>query len=246
VVKAPSILAVALVAALAGPATALPLFFTGPSNYGTSQAEVNSSISMDPAIGLLDLDATQFDFSLAGGASLPNPTCADAPGDPSCLDLTVVLPPSVSVDLSPNPSPSDPTRATSAWQITNTSGFALDVAYLVFVTSFGALSGDPALVGIDPVGSQNYSVIGFDAGVLGRINYAAIALGAMGIGATREISVNYAIADELIPGEDMNLLLPVLNIQAVVSPAIIPEPGTFSLFALGVLGLAAKRRRTCT
>jgi hypothetical protein len=247
-------LGIVAAALFAGTASASPLYFTGPTfgplNFGTLSGEVATAQAADSNLDVLNIDNPlpglgMVSLSLAGSSLLPNPTCAASPADPTCLDLSVDIPPSLPVIESSNPSKADPTLATSTWDVTNTSGFALDAAFLIFVSSPGALSADSTLVGLEPVTADGYTVITFDDGFFGEIFYAAIDLGPMGLGETTQVSVHYVVADDLIPAGGLDFFLPELNTQAIVVPASVPEPGVLSLFAMGLAGLATIRRQKC-
>ena len=235
----------------AGSATATPLYFTGPLGVGTTAAEVTAAMADDAGLVLLDLDNPLpglgvVGFSGAGGTSVAFPDCADDPSNLNCIALRVEIPPLTLPLSAASSDPSvTPTEGTSIWTVTNSTGLDLAGAFLIFSWTLGADSGDPSLVGLEPESSDDYVLITKLFGP-SSVYAAAVELGplaASGPGAEATAMVHYRVRDDLIPAGGGNLFLPTLLTEAIVVP--VPEPNTLSLFAAGLVGLAAIRRSRC-
>jgi hypothetical protein len=151
--------------------------------------------------------------------------------DSGCIALRVEIEPWTSTTTDGT----GPIEADANWKVTNSTGQHLSHAYMLLVSSAGAITGEEALVGIDPDPDDDYLIVELDG-----LYAATIYLGPLAPGESGDVTVHYRVADDLefVDGE---YVLPQLLIQAAVLP--VPEPGALSLFAVGLVGIAAWRRR---
>jgi hypothetical protein len=220
-------------AALAGSARAVtigdtnPIFFNGPDGYGFTAADV-------AAAGLAAaFQADAEDNWLNAGKKSPK------------VDLAI------SVDLQevykdPNrkgkkPTIANPIIADSIWTVTNTTGEDLDDVLLVFTLgdSSGKKKHKPVGLDGDLVDILAYSNDGVDY-LFGVIRLGDLA--AEGPGSSVDIDVRYIVGGRLARNGS-KLLLPRFGTSAVTGATAIPEPATGACVALGLLALAAARRR---
>ncbi len=236
--------------------SAVPLYFTGPGGFGTDS--VSALAAADPALPdpleILDLDnATPGRLSgtpeafAAAGPSYPALDCSDSLSDPSsCIALRLDIQPLTIPNWQHPADPSlTPIEGTSTWEITNTTGRKLTEAFLVLSSSEGAPNIDQTLVGIDTSVLDDYLLIKQTAGGT-PYYFVAIDLDLPQGGWDPDDSVlaeiHYYIKDSLIPIPNSDdYRFPRLVTEAVV--VAVPEPGTFLLFASGLVGFAALRRR---
>lgn len=222
-------------------ASASTVYFTGTGNNGTTVTEANNS-----GVTVIDLSAT-LPSRLVGylpthafdGVSTQN--CSQAADiDLYCRSLKITLDP-FSLPASQNTgSASNPLVANTTWTIKNVSGRYLSAVVLNLISSPGAAGLNPALVGIDLNSSDGHVIIQTQGLYLPAIEYD-FSLGPLAPGDSFQAVVNYRVKDLLEPIGDGNYLLPTLLTNAIVVP--VPEPGTLSLFALGLVSIAAFRRR---
>jgi hypothetical protein len=203
-----------------------PVFFNGPDGYGFSAADVS-------AAGLAAaFQADAEDGWLQAGKRSPR------------VDLAI------SVDLQkvykdPNrkgkPTLANPVIADSIWKITNKTGESLDDVLLVFTLG-------------DTSGKKNPKPVALDGNLIDILAYSnddvdylfgVVRLGdlaAEGPGSAVEIDVRYIVGGRLARNGS-KLLLPRFGTSAVTGWTPVPEPATGACVALGLLALAAARRR---
>jgi hypothetical protein len=230
----------ALAAALFGlqalPAAAVPVdvFFQGPSSFGLGETQALAA-NANFAVPIID------SLSFVGPAT---GTLQANPGFVPTSSLT---------------SPTE-NRATSSWNVTNVSSsdlagasyllftntpsFTKDGVFIDYVDSNVGLTIDEALgwaivKSVDPnLGAFYYPAMLLDRSVNDPLN------GFLGSGLTSaNFDVNYVVMQALVaaPAGSMEFQLPKLNVGMGFSP--VPEPGTATLMALGVLALSARRLR---
>jgi hypothetical protein len=228
-----ALLALAGALAVAAPSRAVtigdtnPLFFNGPDGFGFVASEV-------AAAGLAAaFQADADDTWLVAGKKSPK------------VDLAI------SVDLQdvfkePNkkgkkPTVANPIIADSIWTVTNKTGEALDDVLLVFTLG-------------NTNGRKNHKPVGLDGNLVDILAYSndgvdylfgVVRLGdlaAEGPGSSIDVDVRYIVGGRL--GRQGNkLLLPRFGTSAVTGATPVPEPATGAAVALGLLALAAARRR---
>lgn len=204
-----------------------PLYFAGPGGYGFAAADVASA----GLAATLQADADD-DWIDAGGTKLGLPIAID-------VDLQKVHKNPQARGRKPNAR--RPIIADSTWTITNDTGEALEDAVLVFTlgdTSNGKKKKPVALDG-NLIEILAYSFEGEDY-LLGAVRLGDLA--AEGEGSSVSIDVRYIVAGRL-PRRGNKLLLPPLGVSGLTGWSPVPEPATGSMIALGLLALAAARRR---
>jgi hypothetical protein len=120
------------------------------------------------------------------------------------------------------PTVANPIIADSIWTVTNKTGEALDDVLLVFTLG-------------NTNGRKNHKPVGLDGNLVDI-------LAAEGPGSSIDVDVRYIVGGRL--GRQGNkLLLPRFGTSAVTGATPVPEPATGAAVALGLLALAAARRR---
>jgi hypothetical protein len=224
-------------------ANATPVYFTGPTggttNTGTNGADAAASGA--PGIDLTAPPARLVDFvpTLAFGRPSSTPDCKDVGAiSITCRSFKISLTPFSMPGDKNTGSESNPLEATTTWILENVSGETIRNGALYFITSPGAVTDDPTLVGLEPDPSDGYVILETDNFFFPAIEFS-FGLG-LAPGATFEAVINYRVKDLLDPLGD-NFILPWLRTSAIV--VAVPEPGAFSLFAFGLVSIAALRRR---
>ena len=204
-----------------------PLWFSGPGGYGFEAASVAgaglaASFHADPEDRWLDAGGTRLGLDLGIDVNLRkvhrNPQAGGK-----------------------RPNERKPVIADSLWTVTNRSGEALEDALLVF--TLGDTSGrrKPKPVALD---GNLVEILEYSAGGVDYL-FGAVRLGdlaAEGPGSSVSITVRYIVGGPLQRSRQ-KLLLPPLGVSAVTGWSSVPEPSTGAALALGLLGLAASRRR---
>jgi hypothetical protein len=212
---------VLLTAGLAGPALATPVTvqFTGSGGFG---------------IGAADLTAAQ-------NAGVPVLNLTVEPADPYLTIFAQEL-----NQITPFPANgSEPHTAVSTWRMENPDDAVpprdLATTYLVFATTVdytvggSTVSYDNAKVGLTIDAADGWVIVQSTGGNF----YPAINVGALESGMISDPFVVRYFIDGPVTQVGQTYYLP----QFIIGRAEVPEPGTFALFGLGLVGLAATRRR---
>lgn len=141
-----------------------------------------------------------------------------------------------------SPTAAVPYVADSLWTVRNDSGVALTNAWLAFTfISHDPFTGMPGGYPDIPVAMDDtlvdvvkYSYAGTD------YYFAAMSLGSMAMGESRQLTVRYIVAGDL-PFVGGSYVMPPFGVAGLV--AVVPEPASALLVAAGVVGLAAFRRK---
>jgi hypothetical protein len=220
-------------------ASASPVFFQNPPNIGTTASNATDAINSGVALVDLDTPPSRFNgFSFAGAASdgFAGSNCVGGVG-PGCIALRITLPGTV-IPGSLN----DGSIATSStWTVTNSSDQHFKAAALIFTSSSAALSGDVSLVGLEPDPSDGYVIIQTSGLYAAAIEFKFGPGESWAPGESFSAVVHYVVEDFLESAGGGDFLLPQLQLEAIVVP--VPEPGAIALFATGLVGIAALRRR---
>jgi hypothetical protein len=131
-----------------------------------------------------------------------------------------------------------PVVVDSTWTVHNMSGRALEDV-LFIITRTVPQQGYPALdVALD---DNLVGVLAYTGTTSGTRYYGAIPLGDLAMGETATFTMRYIVSGNL-PLIDSRCLLPQLSAAALVAGDYVPEPTTAVLLALGLLGVAVRRR----
>lgn len=241
-----ALLAAALMLASAAPGQAAPVdvFFNG--NRPASDPNTAFGISLATAIDARD----NYDVPILDSVDLLT-TITNR--------VSVILPPSSSLVISPNPPTAPQNTATSNWQVENVSGSAMrGASYLLFTHT------DPYDVGNNTVDYPDGNVglrIDADAGWAivrarsGGVDYYYPALlldraaespidGNIAAGARVSAAIHYVVNQSLIGFRNngsTRYYLP--EFQLGFAQVVVPEPGTALLFGLGLTLLSVQRKR---
>ena len=93
------------------------------------------------------------------------------------------------------------------------------------------------MLGVDGV---LVDLVSYNAGGIDYL-FGAADLGTLDVGDSVDVTVRYIVGGPLAGGSDG--LLPALGVSVLGSYALVPEPTTGALVALGLAGLAAGARR---
>jgi hypothetical protein len=208
--------ALAIAAALllwAGPASAFPVFFNGPSGFGTSAARASA------------VDAAGF------------PIIEDASVyTASTYSLVIPAPNVLSHNILTNPTLQNPTTAQSRWSVTNGGEGDLSDAWLVFLTP---VTYTKSKVGIDLQPGGRWALVDVPVGKTDYF-YPAVFLGDVGADETVTFLMNHVIGEALTQ-QGSTFILPQYSV-GLLQGVPLPEASSFVLLAAG-LALAGALRR---
>jgi hypothetical protein len=209
----------ALAAALlhAEPATAVPIYFDGPSGFGMSQSRADAA----SAAGIPTISPTNFRTGSSLGISIPDPTV-------------------LTYSVQTSPSFANPNTARSRWTINHT-GSSLQGVWMVFLqpVDYTPAGGtpvhyDPTQIGLD-ITSGDWAIVPLNTNGT-QYYYAARRLGTLDASATVEI--NHLLAGTVIRQGNL-LRLPRHQVSFLID---VPEAAPSGLLGVLVLGLFLWRR----